>query len=59
MNNERFQVEEQIDDCHCCMAYFVVDTTKPDDVAVCEAFSMENAQMVRDALNAWGRDENK
>ncbi len=52
---------------HCCFDATVVDTTKPDMIggkhykdssgqlhyeSVCECFSEEDAQLVRDALNA-------
>lgn len=46
----RYQVVVGSQSCHCCFEATGVDTSRPN--TVCECFSMEDAQLICDALNA-------
>lgn len=46
----RYQVIEGSGTGHCCFGATVVDTSRPN--TVCECFSMKDAQLICDALNA-------
>lgn len=49
----RYKVLEGSESNHCCFEATVIDTDMDSSLhAVCECFSMEEAQMVADALNA-------
>jgi hypothetical protein len=47
---------------HCCFAATVIDTSSPQTYgefhAVCECFSLEEAQLIADALNAKVKNDN-
>jgi hypothetical protein len=63
----RYQIYKGSQSSHCCFDATVVDTTKPDIIGgehykgsdgqyhydiVCECFSIEDAEKIRDALNS-------
>lgn len=63
----RYQIFNGSQSAHCCFVATVVDTTEPEIIGgqhykgsdgqlhyetVCECFSMEDAQLICDALNA-------
>ncbi len=61
MSDKRYKVVEGSQSSHCCFEATVVDTTKPTMIggkqygnqfdAVCECFTLEEAQLVCDSLN--------
>ena len=59
---KRFKIVDGSQSYHCCFAYTVVDTSRPEVVggvqykgqfnAVCECFERTDARLICDALNA-------
>lgn len=61
MVSERYKIADGSQSAHCCFTHTVVDTTQPVMIGgdhydnqfevICECFTLEDAQLVTNALN--------